>query len=153
MIGGDLARISIRLALEDLNHGFVHCLDGNRIDELVELFTEDAVYTHGKRRSIGRDAIRRLLEARAARGVRTARHLATGLRVSIDGPTSASGASVCLTFAADAPPPVPCAEPHLVADFIDTYRLCNDGRWRIATRHIERIFVGADNGGPVGGPS
>lgn len=39
--------------------------------------------------------------------------------------------------------------PHLVADFEDRYRLCDDGRWRIAERHIRRIFEAPDNPGPV----
>ena len=146
-----LLQIQIRLALEDLNTGFTHYLDHGRIDELVDLFTEDALYTHGQRRSEGRAAIRALFERRAAAGVRTCRHLSTGLRLEIDHATAARGASVCLTFAYDGPPPVTPATPYLVADFNDTYRLCADGKWRIASRHIRRIFTAPTNSGPVAG--
>jgi ketosteroid isomerase-like protein len=146
----DLALIRIRLALEDLNSAFTHHLDHDQLGELVDLFTEDAVYTHGERRSQGRAAIRALFTARAAAGVRTCRHLASGLRVEIDSDTSARGTSVCLTFAFDGPAPVTPATPHLVADFEDVYRRCADGKWRIAVRNIRRIFVAADNTGPVG---
>jgi ketosteroid isomerase-like protein len=145
-----LLRIQIRLALEDLNTGFTHYLDHDRIDELIDLFTEDALYTHGERRSEGRAAIRSLFERRAAAGVRTSRHLATGLRLEIDGPALARGSSVCLTFAFDGAPPATPATPYLVADFEDSYRLCGDGKWRIAVRHIRRIFTAAANPGPVG---
>jgi hypothetical protein len=148
-----LQRIEIRLALEDLNSGFTHCLDHDQIDELIDLFTEDALYTHGERRSEGRAAIRALFERRGAAGIRTCRHLGTGLRLEIDSPTLARGSSVCLTFAFDGPPPVTPATPYLVADFEDTYRLCSDGRWRIAVRHIQRIFTAATNPGPVGAGS
>jgi hypothetical protein len=48
-----------------------------------------------------------------------------------------------MSFAADGVPPLP-AKPFLVADFIDNYRLDSDGRWRIATRHIDPVFVGRD---------
>lgn len=145
-----LLRIQIRLALEDLNTGFTHYLDHDRSDELVDLFTEDALYTHGGRRSEGRAAIRALFERRAAAGVRTCRHLSTGLRLDIESPTAALGTSVCLTFAFDGPPPVTPATPYLVADFDDVYRLCADGRWRVAARHIRRVFTAATNAGPVG---
>ena len=146
----DLTLIRIRFALEDLNAAFTHYLDHDRIDELVDLFTEDAIYTHGERRSEGRDAIRSLFRARAAAGARTCRHLYSGLRLDIDGETTARGSSVCLTFAFDGPPPVTPATPHLVADFEDVYRRCADGKWRIAAREIRRIFVAAGNPGPVG---
>jgi hypothetical protein len=147
----DLTLIRIRFALQDLNTAFTHHLDLGRIEDLVDLFTADALYTHGKRRSEGRDEIRKLFVGRAEAGVRTLRHLACGLRLEIDSESTARGSSVCLTFAHEGPPPAPQATPHLVADFEDVYRLCEDGKWRIAVRHIHRIFEAADNPGPVGG--
>ena len=149
----ELSRIKIRLALEDLNTAFTYCLDHDRIDALVDLFTEDALYTHGERRSQGRGEVRALFERRAAGGVRTCRHLSTGLRLDIESLTAARGTSVCLTFAFDGPAPVTPATPYLVADFLDVYRLCADGKWRIAVRQIHRIFVAATNAGPVGAGS
>ena len=146
----ELAQIRIRLALEALNTAFTHCLDHDRLDELVDLFTEDAVYTHGERRSEGRAAIRAAFLARKGAGVRTVRHITSGLRLSIESDTKATGTSVCLTFAYDGPPPVTPATPYLVADFEDEYRRCEDGRWRITVRHIRRIFVGEGNTGPQG---
>ena len=146
----DLSRIRIRLALEDLNTDYTHFLDHNRIEDLVGLFTEDAIYTHAARRSEGRAAIRALFEARAAAGVRTWRHLSAGLKLHIESEEAARGSSVCLTFAFDGPPPVVPATPYLVADFEDVYRRCPDGRWRIAVRHIHRIFAAAGNLTPVG---
>lgn len=134
-------RLAIRLALEDLNAAFTHHLDHNEIGSLVTLFTADAVYTHGERRSEGRDEIEALFRSRVAKGPRTSRHLLSGLRLTIESARSAAGYSVCLSFAADGVPPLP-AQPFLVADFIDRYRLDDDGCWRIAARHIERVFVG-----------
>jgi ketosteroid isomerase-like protein len=147
----DLTLIRIRFALQDLNTAFTHNLDQGKIEDLVDLFTEDALYTHGKRRSEGREEIRKLFVARADAGVRTVRHLASGLRLEIESETQVRGSSGCLTFAHDGPAPAPQATPHLVADFEDVYRLCDDGKWRIAVRHIHRIFESADNPGPVGG--
>ena len=147
----DLTLIGIRFALQDLNAAFTHNLDHGNIDELVDLFTADALYTHAQRRSEGREEIRKLFAARAAASVRTVRHLASGLRLEIESPRAARGTSVCLTFAYDGEPPAPHATPHLVADFEDAYRLCEDGKWRFAARHIHRIFVAPDDTGTAGG--
>jgi hypothetical protein len=147
-----LDMLRIRLELQELNAAFVHHLDHGEIDALVGLFTEQALYTHGGRRSAGRAEIRQLFERRAAAGTRTVRHLQSGLRLLLDSADRARGSSVCLTFVHEGPPPAPQATPHLVADFIDTYERDESGRWRIAQRHIERLFVAPDNPGPVGMP-
>jgi hypothetical protein len=136
-------RLEIRLALEDLNSAFAYHLDHGEIDSLVDLFTVDALYTNGERRSQGRDEIATLFRNRVAKGPRTSRHLYSGLRIAIESLTSASGVSVCMSFAADGLPPLP-AKPFLVADFVDSYRLDSDGRWRIAARHINPVFVSQD---------
>ena len=144
------ALASIRQALSDLNSDFCFYLDHGLVDELVDLFCEDALYTHGQRVSNGREEIARLFEGRRSAQTRTSRHLQTGLRLQIVDPDNAHGQSVCLTFGANEQPPVSPATPYLVADFIDAYRRCADGRWRIRKRHIERIFVSAENKGPEG---
>jgi hypothetical protein len=134
-------RVAIRLAIEELNAAFVHYLDHNQVEPLVELFTARARYTHGERRTEGREALRMLFIARSAAGVRTTRHLYSGLRVEIHDERSASGHSVCMVFAANQAPPIAFCTPHLVADFIDRYVLDADGRWRIEQRDIHRIFA------------
>lgn len=137
-------------AITDLNNDFCYYLDHGLVDELVDLFCEDARYTHGQRTSKGREQVRRLFEPRRGAKNRTSRHIQSGLRIKIADATQATGRSVCLTFGADAAPPVSPATPYLVADFIDEYKRCDDGRWRIKRRHIERIFVAESNKGPEG---
>ena len=139
-----------RFALESLNNDFCYYLDHKKVENLLGCFTEDAVYTHGTRRSVGHAEIRPVFESRTDGKDRTARHMQTGLRLNQTDDTTATGESVCMTFAADALPPISGAEPYLVADFIDEYRLCADSQWRISKRHIERIFVSKNNTGPVG---
>jgi hypothetical protein len=146
-----LAAIETRLALEELNASFCYHLDHGELAPLLDLFCDDAVYSHGARISEGRKAIAALFAARQAAAERTSRHLQCSLRLTISDENHATGESVCLTFAADGAPPLVPAVPYLVADFRDTYRRCPDGCWRLASRHIERIFVAADNPGPVGG--
>ncbi len=145
-----LEAFEVRLALEELNNNFCYYLDHSMTEELVNLFTEDAVYVHGSRQSHGRQEILQVFEKRGSRGARTARHLQTGLRIQMESEDRARGESVCMTFAENALPPVNHASPYLIADFIDRYRRCDDGEWRIAARTIERIFVAPENTGPVG---
>lgn len=143
-------RLQIELALRELNANFCYFLDHHETDQLVDLFTDDAIYTHGERRSQGRDAIFRLFHDRETSGPRTARHMQSGLRFRITDEHTAAGQSICMTFVANQLPPIMPAIPHLVADFVDEYRHCSDKRWRICRRHIERIFVDVQNEGPIG---
>lgn len=144
-----LSRLETRLALEELNSNFCFFLDHGHIDKLLELFTEDAHYSHGSRRSNGRAEIASVFTRRTEAGPRTARHLYSGLQIEILSPIQARGTSVCMTFAYDGLAPVVPAIPHLVADFIDEYECDSQGVWRISKRHIERIFVAENNTGPV----
>lgn len=139
-----------REAITGLNDAFCWHLDHDEVGPLAALFTEDAIYTHGARESRGREAIRALFEGRLLAGTRTARHVQSGLRIEFEGPAAARGASVCVTWAHDGPVPVPHAEVHLVADFIDRYERQPDGRWLIARRDIHRIFIAPGNAGPIG---
>jgi hypothetical protein len=145
-----LSLLETRLALEELNTNFCFYLDHGQIDNLLSLFTEDALYTHGNRRSIGRDEIATVFDKRTQAGPRTARHLYSGLRLQLHSADRASGSSVCMTFASDGLAPLVPAIPHLVADFFDVYTRGSDDIWRIRERHIKRIFLAADNKGPVG---
>ncbi len=146
-------RMQIEFALRKLNADFCYYVDHRETDLLVDLFTNDALYTHGTRSSEGRDEIARLFRNRNATGTRTARHMQSGLRLQIIDAQTATGKSVCMTFAADQLPPVTPATPNLVADFVDEYRLCTDAIWRISRRHIERIFTDPQNKGPIGSRS
>jgi hypothetical protein len=139
-------RLTIRLAIEDLNAAFAYHLDHNQIEPLVDLFTANARYSHGERRTEGREALRALFIARTAAGVRTTRHLYSGLRIDIHDERTASGHCVCMAFAANQAAPIGFCAPHLVADFIDRYVLGTDGRWRIEQRDIQRIFAARNDG-------
>ncbi|MFT5115819.1 MAG: hypothetical protein ACI8P9_005172 [Parasphingorhabdus sp.] len=139
-----------QLALQRLNNDFAYYLDHNHVELLTDLFTKDAYYRHGIRESRGRDEIRQLFIERATSGKRLARHVISGLRLDSNGEHSATGNSVVVTWAANGSLPVAGTVPHLVADFTDEYHLCDDARWRINKREIERIFVAPGNQGPIG---
>lgn len=146
----DLERLTIRVALEDLNTAFCYHLDHNEPEALLELFTDDVYYTHGSRISRGKAELSQVFRGRSTTQVRTARHLYSGLKLDIESATRARGTSVCMTFGQYGEPPLSPAIPTLVADFVDTYERGADSRWRFKERHIHRIFVAPDNTGPLG---
>jgi hypothetical protein len=146
----DLQRLQIRAALEDLNTAFCHHLDHNEVDALLDLFVDDVYYTHGSRVSRGKAELEHVFRSRSATKPRTARHLYSGLKLTIESATRARGTSVCMTFGQYGEPPLSPAIPTLVADFVDTYVCGADGKWRFEERHIHRIFVAPDNPGPIG---
>jgi hypothetical protein len=146
----ELERLTIRVALEDLNTAFCYHLDHDEVEPLLELFTDDVFYTHGPRRTNGKAELEKVYRSRSAKSPRVSRHLYSGLRVAIESATRATGTCVCMTFGQNGAAPLAPAIPILVADFVDTYEKGGDGRWRIRERHIHRIFVDSLASGPLG---
>jgi hypothetical protein len=134
--------IEVRIALQDLVHEFAHRVDFGPVETVADLFAEDGWYAWGDKRSVGREAIRDTYRQRAARGIRTSRHLCANLRLSMFGDNQAQGQSIWLIFAEDGPPPHP-AVPLLVADVTDVY-VRQDGRWLFQSRQLEDAFVAPD---------
>ena len=135
-----LERLADILAIQELNNTFAYCLDHNEIEPLVALFAPDAHYSNGPRVSKGRAEIEAFFRSRTAQGVRTARHMYSGLRITFEGETRARATSVWLSFAQNRAPPIDYSIPFLVADFEDVYERGADGEWRIVSRHIRPIF-------------
>lgn len=145
-------RITDCLAIERLNADYARALDHDDLDAFLALFTEDAIYTNASRRSEGRTAIAEFFRARQAGGVRTSRHVYSGLRIDFDGEDRATGTSVWLSFAANGRPPIQSAAPFLVADMADVYVQGASG-WQFAERHITPVFVNPDVPPPGAGRS
>jgi ketosteroid isomerase-like protein len=146
----ELEQLTIRAALEDLNTAFCYHLDHDEVEPLLDLFTDDVVYTHGPRRTNGKAELEQVFRSRTATSPRTSRHMYSGLKLEIESATLARGTSVCMTFGKDGEPPLSPAIPTLVADFVDVYARGPDGKWRIQERHIHRVFVDPSNTGPLG---
>jgi hypothetical protein len=134
--------LDVRIALHELVNEFAYLVDFGPAETIADLFTEDGWYGWGEKRSVGREAIRIAYRQRAARGVRTARHLSTNLRLSLVGDHEARGQSIWLIFAEDGPPPHP-AVPLLVADVMDVY-VRQGGQWLFQSRQLEDVFVAPD---------
>ncbi len=129
-----------RLEIEELNAEFAYLIDHDLSEGVADLFTEDGSYGRATgERSAGRDAIRESYRRRTAHGARTARHIFTNLRLTVESDTRARGTVIMTLFAEDGAPPLP-AEPMLVADYDDVYERGADGRWRYASRTITWLF-------------
>jgi ketosteroid isomerase-like protein len=135
-----LEQALIRFEIDALNAEFAYLIDHGRSDEVADLFTPDGSYGRATgERSKGRAAIRQAYAARSGRGIRTARHLFTNLRLVYEGPTRATGTVLLTLFAEDGPPPHP-AEPNLVSEYEDIYERGEDGAWRYVSRTVTTLF-------------
>lgn len=140
------AQAADRLAIEELNAWFCHCLDTQQYDSLGEVLTPDVHYTSGPRTLIGLDTVITQFTTRAQQTLpRTTRHLQSGLRLQFDADgLTAHGLSVAVNYAAHGEAPADSLTPFVVADFTDTYQRGQDDRWRIKTRIITPILRNPD---------
>ena len=130
-------------------------LDHREYDDLVELFTEDALFISGTAEMRGRTAIKNRYLERPV--VRTTRHMYSGLRITgIEGgtdrgpgaeiapgitrPARVRARSTWVNYAVNGADPVDDVGVYLVADFDDVLIWCADCRWRISERRIIPVF-------------
>ncbi len=131
--------MEVWLELERLNHEFAYRVDFGPQETTADLFLEDGWLAMSDKRSVGRLAIRKAYKNRAARGVRTARHISTNLRLTMSDDGEVHGRSIMTIFAEDGPPPHP-AVPLVVVDVEDVY-VRENGRWLFRSRRFTEIFA------------
>lgn len=135
-----LMRAAIRCEIEALNAEFAFLIDHDLSERVPELFTEEGSYGRSTgERSVGRDELRKVYAARAGRGARTARHIFTNLRLTIESERRAHGRTLLLLFAEDGIPPLP-AEVNLVSEYEDIYERGDDDIWRYKSRTVTTLF-------------
>jgi len=132
-----------REEIKDLRVLYAHHLDGNNIEDLDQVFSDDAVVevTVGKMEGI--DAIRAgLNEAfqlfdRDRQGTYPFMHAIVNHRVRLTGPDSAEGRCYLIDFeTASKPDPNPLL---LLGLYADEYRRIN-GQWRITRTRLEVVW-------------
>jgi 3-phenylpropionate/cinnamic acid dioxygenase small subunit len=132
------AAVRLRAEIDVVLADWAYYLDHGQLDELAELFTEDALFVTGGLELRGRARIKdRYLERTV---VRTTRHTYSGLRVSEAEGGRVRAWSTWVNYAANAAPPVEDVGVYLVADFDDVLTWCADERWRISERRIIPVF-------------
>jgi ketosteroid isomerase-like protein len=145
---------ALRAEIDAVLADWAYHLDHGEFDELVELFTEGALFVTGPLELRGRVKIKNRYLERTV--VRSTRHTYSGLRVSVIGGGSEAAAaaarsagarpvlvrarSTWVNYAANAAAPVDDVGVYLVADFDDVLTWCADGRWRISERRIIPVF-------------
>jgi hypothetical protein len=147
------AATRLRAEIDAVLADWAYHLDHGELDELVDLFTEDALFVSGDLEFRGRVKIKNRYLERTV--VRSTRHTYSGLRVSVieggsppvraadggaDRPTVVRAWSTWVNYAANAAPPVEDVGVYLVADFDDVLTWCADERWRISERRIIPVF-------------
>jgi len=124
-----------------LCNDFMHYIDERRYDRVADLFTEDGRFDRKGTVYAGRDAIRRLFEARPPDVV--IRHLCTNIRITLRSANEASGQCYAVfykgTAASDAELPVAPSAP-AVTEYHDEYVRTESG-WRIRERRTKPIFA------------
>ena len=130
----------VRCAIDAVQAEVAHALDHHRVDDLLGLFTADAVYVTGGQRWAGAAELRERFEARARDARRVTRHVYSALRLTDVSETTVRTVSVWSCYAANSAPPPDGVRLYMVADFDDVFTRCPDGRWRIAARTITPVF-------------
>jgi uncharacterized protein (TIGR02246 family) len=139
-----------RRAIEDLLVEFAYQLDIGRGQRVHELFEPDGVYVIDGEAVNGQREIREGYERRAARGPRTARHIFTNVRITLETADRATVASIMTLYAADGEPVHEAALPLVVGDFNDVCVRGGDGVWRFERRELTSLFR---SGEPVRPPT
>jgi hypothetical protein len=140
--GPAIAAAVLRMEIDAVLADWAYHLDHGELDELAELFTEDALLVTGAVELTGRAQIKNRYMERTV--VRSTRHTYSGLRVSAvggaPGPAHARARSTWVNYAANVPVPADDVGVYLVADFEDVLTWCPDDRWRISERRIIPVF-------------
>jgi len=134
------ARYAIERAIERLNADYWFEVDRNEGRRAHEMFVEDGCYTTSMKQRTGRAAIADFYRGRRAPGPRTARHVATNMRVDVADCDHASADWILLLHAADGLPVLPSEPAIMIADVRDECVRGADGVWRYRSRTIMPIF-------------
>lgn len=133
-------RLADRLAIRELNDAFAYGLDQNDVGFFLTIFTDDVKYRNGERRLNGMAEMEPFFRSRADAG-RISRHFWSGLRIQFVSDDEATGIANYMTFAGEGPLPIDSTLPFVVSNVRDVYRRHADGRWLIAEREIDSLFV------------
>lgn len=121
-------------ALQRLKYRYCYCIDEKRVEEFVELFTDDAVVDFATREPYaGRAEIRRFIEEHVTESAYTA-HLATNPLLTVDTDT-ATGKWDYLVFLSSEDE---CEMGQGV--YHETYRRIDDA-WKFTSIETERRFT------------
>jgi hypothetical protein len=127
--------------IEALNADYWHEVDREDGRQAHRFFTEDGDFTTSLRTRTGHAEIEAFYRSRQAGAQpRTARHVATNLRVRAADRDHAQADWILLLYAADGAPVLPSEPAIMIADVHDVCVRGADGTWRYASRTISAVF-------------
>lgn len=126
-----------RLACLDIAYSLFALTDFGRAAETIDLYTEDIVMDIEGKRIDRAGRIERCMKRQADTARRTRHQVTNFLFRQADERTAYSLAVVAIYLEDNSG--VKGAAPITVADCSDKYRLCDDGRWRIAYRCLKEV--------------
>jgi ketosteroid isomerase-like protein len=137
-------RALIEWQLTQLNYASAYYMDNGEFEDMIELFTPDALFDRAGLVHHGHEEIRQAMRERPAM---TTRHLLANLHYTDVTPDSAAGVVSAITYhgiLAEDGEPVPYATRNgRVLDFCDTYVRTGDC-WKIASRVARVVFTPED---------
>jgi len=134
----EIARIEA--AIERLNVDYWYDVDRLEGRSAHKFYVEDGTFTTSIRPRTGRAEIAAFYRGRQDGRTRTARHVATNLRVMVLDAANATADWILQLYAADGAPVLPSEPAIMIADVHDVCRLEPDGRWRYVSRTISAVF-------------
>ena len=139
--------MTVRTACEALVHRYCVLVDSGHAAAVVDLFTDDAVWSAPGIEMRGRDQLRQGFETRQRQTERVSRHVCTTFDLTRTGEDRAEGTVYLTLYRYDLPAgeqrPVPLRGPALVGTYEDVFERGPDG-WRIADRRLVVDFVGEE---------
>ena len=134
-----IATAELEMGLAD----FWHDVDTNWGRNAGSYYTPDAVYSSGKLRLEGREAIQGFYSWREARGERVAVHAFSNFRAEFDGAGGATAHWYMLLWAADGEPPRESTSPTRISRATETFRWDEaEQRWLCTHRALVNLFRG-----------
>ncbi len=141
-----IKRLLAERACDRLIYQYAHFVDSGEAARIVDLFTDDGVWTGADGRSMdGQDQIRAAFSARQALTRRLSRHVITNVLVDVHSDYEASGTAYLVNYRHDGTGdqverPGPARHPKFVGDYHLEFRSL-DGEWRIARLRFDLLFL------------
>ncbi len=128
-------------ACEELIVRYTHIADFGPGEDMVDLFTDDGVWTSSEMTCEGRDEINAFFSR--DKGHAKSRHVSSNAHVTVNDDGTAEGLSYFTLYRySEEKPRVPDLDqqPVILGEYRDRYRLTDEG-WKIARRQADVGFV------------
>ena len=140
-------------AIRELVACYSRAIDKRDYALLRDLYTDDAIDSHGPEFEGGIDEFIEMIETAMPRYGYTGHHVCNHL-ISVDGDEGNGEVyALAIHVLSDEANPGQRIEDFLAVRYIDNYRRCSDGKWRFSRRHVAfdmQVLRPFDGGGLLG---